>query len=156
MDGRSRRRRGDRRRRARRRSRVRDRRRAAGRPAAARGDGRGLGLAGPPRRRRARRIGDPRPYARDATSTARRLHFIAIGGAGMSGLALVCHRLGAAVTGSDRAESSYFERVRARGHRRAPRPRRGRRARRRRGGRLDGDRRRQPGAATALASAASG
>jgi UDP-N-acetylmuramate--alanine ligase len=41
----------------------------------------------------------------------RELHFIAIGGAGMSGLALVCHRLGASVTGSDRAESSYLRRV---------------------------------------------
>jgi UDP-N-acetylmuramate--alanine ligase len=45
----------------------------------------------------------------------RRLHFIAIGGAGMSGLALVCHSLGAEVTGSDRAESSYMERLRAAG-----------------------------------------
>src|SRR5881397_3425671 len=45
----------------------------------------------------------------------RRLHFIAIGGAGMSGLALVCHRLGARVTGSDRAESSYLEHLRAAG-----------------------------------------
>src|SRR5687767_8019057 len=44
--------------------------------------------------------------------TKRKLHFIAIGGAGMSGLALVCHRLGAAVTGSDRAESSYLRRLR--------------------------------------------
>jgi UDP-N-acetylmuramate--alanine ligase len=42
----------------------------------------------------------------------RKLHFIAMGGAGMSGLALVCHRLGARVTGSDRAESSYTERLR--------------------------------------------
>ena len=33
----------------------------------------------------------------------------------MSGLALVCHRLGAAVTGSDRAESSYMERLRRAG-----------------------------------------
>ena len=47
--------------------------------------------------------------------TQRKLHFIAIGGAGMSGLALVCHRLGAAVTGSDRAESSYLRRLRAAG-----------------------------------------
>jgi UDP-N-acetylmuramate--alanine ligase len=47
--------------------------------------------------------------------TRRRLHFIAIGGAGMSGLALVCDRLGAAVTGSDRAESSYMRRLRAAG-----------------------------------------
>jgi UDP-N-acetylmuramate--alanine ligase len=45
----------------------------------------------------------------------RRLHFIGIGGAGMSGLALVCARLGATVTGSDRAESSYVERLRAAG-----------------------------------------
>ncbi|HEY7151279.1 MAG TPA: cyanophycin synthetase [Solirubrobacterales bacterium] len=43
----------------------------------------------------------------------RKLHFIAIGGAGMSGLALVCARLGASVTGSDRADSSYMERLRA-------------------------------------------
>ena len=47
--------------------------------------------------------------------TQRKLHFIAIGGAGMSGLALVCHRLGARVSGSDRAESSYLERLRAAG-----------------------------------------
>src|SRR5919206_3086632 len=45
----------------------------------------------------------------------RRLHFIGIGGAGMSGLALVARALGAAVTGSDRAESSYVERLRAAG-----------------------------------------
>ena len=45
----------------------------------------------------------------------RRLHFIAIGGAGMSGLALVAHRLGASVTGSDRAQSSYTERLAAAG-----------------------------------------
>ena len=45
----------------------------------------------------------------------RKLHFIAIGGAGMSGLALVCHRLGARVSGSDRTQSSYLERLRAAG-----------------------------------------
>jgi UDP-N-acetylmuramate--alanine ligase len=42
---------------------------------------------------------------------SRRLHFIGIGGAGMSGLALVCAELGATVTGSDRADSSYMERL---------------------------------------------
>jgi UDP-N-acetylmuramate--alanine ligase len=47
--------------------------------------------------------------------TSRRLHFIGIGGAGMSGLALVCARLGATVTGSDRADSSYMERLRQAG-----------------------------------------
>jgi UDP-N-acetylmuramate--alanine ligase len=45
----------------------------------------------------------------------RRLHFIAIGGAGMSGLALVTHRLGAQVSGSDRARSSYLDRLKAAG-----------------------------------------
>jgi UDP-N-acetylmuramate--alanine ligase len=45
----------------------------------------------------------------------RRLHFIGIGGAGMSGLALVCARLGATVTGSDRSDSSYMERLRGAG-----------------------------------------
>jgi UDP-N-acetylmuramate--alanine ligase len=45
----------------------------------------------------------------------RRLHFIGIGGAGMSGLALVARALGAEVTGSDRASSSYSERLREAG-----------------------------------------
>jgi UDP-N-acetylmuramate--alanine ligase len=47
--------------------------------------------------------------------SARRLHFIGIGGAGMSGLALVCARLGATVSGSDRGDSSYMERLRQAG-----------------------------------------
>ena len=45
----------------------------------------------------------------------RRLHFVGLGGAGMSGIALVAAALGATVTGSDRAESPYLERVRAAG-----------------------------------------
>jgi undecaprenyldiphospho-muramoylpentapeptide beta-N-acetylglucosaminyltransferase len=51
-------------------------------------------------------VSSPRDWA------GRQLHFIGIGGAGMSGLALVCARLGATVTGSDRADSSYMERLR--------------------------------------------
>ena len=47
--------------------------------------------------------------------SGRRLHFVGIGGAGMSGLALVAKQLGADVSGSDRAESSYSERLRAAG-----------------------------------------
>jgi UDP-N-acetylmuramate--alanine ligase len=47
--------------------------------------------------------------------SGRRLHFIGIGGAGMSGLAVVCAGLGAEVSGSDRSESSYMERLRAAG-----------------------------------------
>jgi UDP-N-acetylmuramate--alanine ligase len=45
----------------------------------------------------------------------RSLHFVGIGGAGMSGLALVSKALGARVTGSDRADSPYCERLRAAG-----------------------------------------
>jgi UDP-N-acetylmuramate--alanine ligase len=45
----------------------------------------------------------------------RRLHFVGIGGAGMSGLALIARALGAQVTGSDRAESSYTARLREHG-----------------------------------------
>lgn len=45
----------------------------------------------------------------------RKLHFIGIGGAGMSGLAAVAHRLGAQVTGSDRTDSSYLTRLRKEG-----------------------------------------
>ena len=65
----------------------------------------------------ARRIADEilRAARRMSDWPARRLHFIGIGGAGMSGLALVCARLGATVTGSDRAESSYMERLREAG-----------------------------------------
>ena len=51
----------------------------------------------------------------DAPFTGRRLHFVGVGGAGMSGLALVARALGAEVTGSDRAESSYFARLREAG-----------------------------------------
>ena len=47
--------------------------------------------------------------------SGRRLHFVGIGGAGMSGLALVARQLGAEVTGSDRAESSYTARLRTAG-----------------------------------------
>jgi UDP-N-acetylmuramate--alanine ligase len=50
-----------------------------------------------------------------ASWEGRKLHFIAIGGAGMSGLALVAYRLGASVTGSDRADSTYMDRLRAAG-----------------------------------------
>jgi UDP-N-acetylmuramate--alanine ligase len=51
----------------------------------------------------------------NAPFAGRALHFIGIGGAGMSGLALVARELGASVTGSDQAESSYCERLRAAG-----------------------------------------
>ena len=47
--------------------------------------------------------------------SARALHFVGIGGAGMSGLALIARELGATVTGSDRAESSYMARLRLAG-----------------------------------------
>jgi UDP-N-acetylmuramate--alanine ligase len=51
----------------------------------------------------------------DGNWQGRELHFIAIGGAGMSALALIADRLGATVTGTDRAESSYLKRLRRAG-----------------------------------------
>ena len=45
----------------------------------------------------------------------RRIHLIGVGGAGMSGLAWAAHRLGASVTGSDRSDSSYMQRLRRAG-----------------------------------------
>jgi UDP-N-acetylmuramate--alanine ligase len=61
-------------------------------------------------------LADSNPPVMDAFQWhGRRLHFVGIGGAGMSGLALIAHALGAQVTGSDRAESSYTERLREHG-----------------------------------------
>ncbi len=42
----------------------------------------------------------------------RKIHFIGIGGSGMSGLALVAHRLGAIVSGSDQEERFYLDSLR--------------------------------------------
>jgi UDP-N-acetylmuramate--alanine ligase len=47
--------------------------------------------------------------------SGRRLHFVGVGGAGMSGYARAAHALGALVSGSDRADSPYLERLRAEG-----------------------------------------
>jgi UDP-N-acetylmuramate--alanine ligase len=54
-------------------------------------------------------VTDERPWA------GRRLRFIGIGGAGMSGLALVARALGAEVSGSDRADSPALARLREAG-----------------------------------------
>ena len=43
----------------------------------------------------------------DLAWSGRRLHFVGIGGAGMSGLALVARELGAEVTGSDRSGGEH-------------------------------------------------
>ena len=47
--------------------------------------------------------------------SGRRLHLVGIGGAGMSGYALVAAQLGATVSGSDRADSPVLARLRAAG-----------------------------------------
>jgi UDP-N-acetylmuramate--alanine ligase len=47
--------------------------------------------------------------------SGRRLHFVGVGGAGMSGYARAAHALGARVSGSDRNESPYTERLAADG-----------------------------------------
>src|SRR3954454_19318719 len=74
------------------------------------------------RPRRGTRSGLPRGSPRlaspamDLAWSGRRLHFVGIGGAGMSGLALVARELGADVTGSDRsAGSASTARLRAAG-----------------------------------------
>lgn len=45
----------------------------------------------------------------------RRLHFVGVGGSGMSGYARAAYALGAEVSGSDRADSPYLERLRDEG-----------------------------------------
>ena len=45
--------------------------------------------------------------------SGRRLHFVGVGGAGMSGYARAAHALGAEVTGSDGVLSPYAERLAA-------------------------------------------
>jgi UDP-N-acetylmuramate--alanine ligase len=50
-------------------------------------------------------MSDPRPW------TGRRLHLVGIGGAGMSGYAIVAAQLGATVSGSDRAPSAALMRL---------------------------------------------
>ncbi len=51
----------------------------------------------------------PRPWA------GRRIHFVGVGGAGMSGYARAAHALGAQVSGSDGSEGPYLERLAADG-----------------------------------------
>ena len=51
----------------------------------------------------------------EADWRSRRLHFVGIGGAGMSGWASVAQQLGASVSGSDEAESVTLEALRAAG-----------------------------------------
>lgn len=51
----------------------------------------------------------------DLMTTFRRVHFIGIGGVGMSGIAEVLHNLGYAVSGSDRAESVTVRRLQSLG-----------------------------------------
>jgi UDP-N-acetylmuramate--alanine ligase len=46
---------------------------------------------------------------------SRRLHFVGIGGVGMSGVALVAYELGASVTGSDQTTSTYLDALVERG-----------------------------------------
>ena len=88
--------------------------------------GMAAGLARP--RPSARRRGHRRRAARrgvmstDASATldpapwrGRRLHFVGVGGAGMSAYARAAHALGAEVTGSDRATSPFLERLAADG-----------------------------------------
>lgn len=55
------------------------------------------------------------PPATPADWTGRRLHFVGIGGCGMSGLAIAAQCRGATVSGSDQSDTSYLPRLRERG-----------------------------------------
>lgn len=54
-------------------------------------------------------MSDARPWS------GRRIHFVGVGGAGMSGYARAAHALGAIVSGSDRAQTPYLARLREEG-----------------------------------------
>jgi UDP-N-acetylmuramate--alanine ligase len=53
--------------------------------------------------------------AKDRPWAGRRIHFVGVGGAGMSGYARAARALGATVSGSDRAETPYLVRLREEG-----------------------------------------
>ena len=59
--------------------------------------------------------GRPAEAATDDHGAGASLHFVGIGGAGMSGLALIAQALGAEVSGCDAAETPYFDELRAAG-----------------------------------------
>ena len=52
------------------------------------------------------------------------IHFVGVGGAGMSGIAEVLHNLGYQVSGSDQSDSATLRRLGSLGIRRVRRPRR--------------------------------
>ena len=56
-----------------------------------------------------------RPVELSGPWSGRRLHFVGVGGAGMSGYARAAHALGARLSGSDGTDSLYLERLRADG-----------------------------------------
>src|SRR6185437_4119690 len=92
--------------------------RPAGRSSPVAGHGRGGAHAGQARRGAGDRAGLPGgggmsrlSAQQDPMSTFRRVHFIGIGGVGMSGIAEVLHNLGYAVSGSDRANSPTAQRL---------------------------------------------
>ena len=61
-------------------------------------------LASPPRAL----LGGQAMSARDGPWSGRRVHFIGVGGAGMSGYARAARALGAQVSGSDAADGPYL------------------------------------------------
>ena len=73
------------------------------------------------------------------------IHFVGVGGAGMSGIAEILHNLGYVVSGSDQSDSATSRRLARLGIRVAHRPRRGAYRRRRGGRHVDRGEGRQPG-----------
>src|ERR1700678_3213984 len=87
----------------------------AGRSTPSGGDGRRRPRTGSPRRGARCGAGAARSGRRMSTAerpwTGRRLHFVGVGGAGMSGYARAAHALGAELSGSDAAHGPYLERL---------------------------------------------
>ena len=54
---------------------------------------------------------DSMQHAQELPFVGRHLHFIGIGGSGMSGLALMLKRRGAVITGSDQSNGEAIERL---------------------------------------------
>jgi UDP-N-acetylmuramate--alanine ligase len=91
----------------------------------------------------------PRPLIEeteiDVKHKVKSIHFVGIGGAGMSGIAEVLLNLGYEVSGSDLGDNAATRRLKALGRPGDPGPRRRQRARCRRGGHLHRRQGRQPG-----------
>ena len=81
------------------------------RPPVAAGDGREGACAGPPARGGARRRRNRIPGETAMKHAIKHIHFVGVGGSGMSGIAEILHNLGYTVSGSDQSDSPTLQRL---------------------------------------------